>query len=85
LAPGFYGPVFEVAPADGFWSSDYRLATYGALSYSLQAILRREEWSFSLFAEYYDSRESLALFGTPQGTPGLVDFWRVTARLTVEL
>jgi len=82
---GFYGPVFDTVPADGFWSSDYRLATYGALGYSLQAILRKENWSLSAFAEYYDSRESLALFGTPQGTPALVDFWRITARLTVGL
>jgi hypothetical protein len=83
LAPGFYGPVFDAAPDSGYWSSDYRLATYGAISYNLQAILRKEGWSFSLFAEYYDSRGSLALFGSPQDTPGLVDFWRVTARLTV--
>jgi len=83
--PGFYGPVFDLAPADGYWSSDYRLATYGALSYRLQAILRLEKCSFSAFAEYYDSDESLALFGTPQDSPGLVDFWRLTARITVEL
>lgn len=83
--PSFYGPVFESAPRDGYWSSDYRLATYGAVSFSLKAILRREKWSLSLFSEYYDSREGLALFGTPQDTPALVDFWRFTARLTVQL
>ena len=47
--------------------------------------LRREDWSASVFAEYYDSEESLALFGVPQDTPALVDFWRLTARLTVAL
>ena len=85
LAPDFYGPVFDLVPADGYWSSDYRLATYGALSYGLNAVLRRDKWSVSLFTEFYDSRENLALFGTPQDTPALVDFWRLTARLTVEL
>ena len=85
MAPDFYGPIFDAAPSDGYWSSDYRLATYGSLSYSLKAILRREKWSFSLFAEYYDSQENLALFGTPQDTPALVDFWRFTLRLSVDL
>jgi len=84
-APAFYGPVFDTVPGDGLWSSDYRLATYGAISYSLNAIMRREEWSFSMFAEFYDSQENLALFGTPQDTPALIDFWRFTVRLTVNL
>lgn len=61
------------------------LATYGSLSYSLKAILRRDSWSFSLFTEYYDSQEHLALFGTPQETPALVGFWRFSLRLSVDL
>ena len=85
LAPDFYGPVFDTRPNDGNWSSDYRLATFGALSYSLNATLRREEWSAAITAEYYDSQENLALFGTPQDTPALLDFWRITARVTILL
>ncbi len=85
VAPDFYGPVFDHVPIDGFWSSDYRLATYGAVSYRLNAVLRKETWSLSLFAEYYDSKTGLALFGTPRDTPALVDFWRFTARLTIDL
>ena len=81
----FYGPVFSGTPTDGFWSADYRLATYGALSYRLNGVLRKEKWSLSLGAEFYDSDEGLALSGTPEDTPGLVDFWRFTAGLTVEL
>jgi hypothetical protein len=85
IAPDFYGPVFGSRPTDGYWSSDYRLATFGALSYRLSATLRREEWSAALTAEYYDSSNGLALSGTPQDTPALLDFWRVTARLTINL
>lgn len=84
-APDFYGPVFDSRPGDGYWSSDYRLATFGALSYRLNATLRREGWSAALTAEYYDSSEGLALFGTPQDTPALLDFWRITARFTFNL
>lgn len=84
-APDFYGPVFDTRPGDGYWSSDYRLATFGALSYRLNATLRRQEWSAALTAEYYESSDSLALSGTPQDTPALLDFWRVTARFTFNL
>jgi hypothetical protein len=84
-APDFYGPVFFITPEDQYWSSDYRLATYGSLSYQLNTVLRKEKWSLSLGAEYYDSKENLALVGTPQETPALVDFWRFTASFTVNL
>lgn len=82
-SPDFYQTYFFVLPADGFWSSDYRLATFGALSYRLKAELRKERWSFSVGGEYYDSNESLAISGTRESTPGLVDFWRVTAGFRV--
>jgi Protein of unknown function (DUF3570) len=84
-SPDFYGPVFFIQPTDAYWSSDYRLATYGSLSYQLNTVLRKETWSLSLGAEYYASKEDLALVGTPQDTPALVDFWRLTVRFTIEL
>ncbi len=84
-APDFYGPVFYIQPEDDYWSSDYRLATYGSLSYTLNTVLRKEKWSLSFAAEYYSSKESLALMGTPQDTPALVNFWRLTASFTVKL
>jgi len=82
-SPDFYRPYFFIAPADGYWSSDYRLATFGALSYRLSAEFRQENWSLSMGGEYYDSSESLAISGKPENTPGLVDFWRVTAGFEV--
>ena len=82
-SPDFYRPYYFFLPADGYWSSDYRLATFGALSYRLNATFRQDSWSFSLGGEYYNSNESLALSGTPEDTPALVDFWRVTAGFEV--
>ena len=82
-SPDFYKPFFFVLPADGHWSSDYRLATFGALSYRLNATFRHERWSLSFGGEYYNSAESLAISGTPENTPALVDFWRVTAGFEV--
>ncbi|HLF31740.1 MAG TPA: DUF3570 domain-containing protein [Xanthomonadales bacterium] len=84
-AADFYGPIFSTTPGDGYWSSDFRLATYGALSYRLDGVMRKEKWSLSLAAEYYNSARHLALSGTPQDTPALVDFWRFTASCTVNL
>jgi hypothetical protein len=85
ISPDFYGPVFFIQPEDSYWSSDYRLATYGSLSYQLNTTLRKDKWTLAFVAEYYDSKENLALAGTPQDTPALVDFWRLTARFTIRL
>lgn len=84
-SPDFYAVYFLVQPEDGYWSSDYRLATYGALSYRLHAAYRGERWSFSAGGEFYDSDESLALSGKRQDTPGLVDFWRITIAFSIKL
>ena len=83
-SPDFYAPFYFTLPADGYWSSDYRLATFGALSYRLNAMFRQERWSLSFGGEYYHSDESLAISGTPEDTPALVDFWRVTAGFEVK-
>lgn len=84
-APDFYAPYFLALPEDGLWSSDYRLSTFGALGYRLQLLHHRPAWSLSLGAEYYDSSESLALSGRSEGSPGLVDFWRVSLGFTIML
>jgi hypothetical protein len=75
----FYAPFFTAIPASGFYSSDYRLATYGALSYRISVNKTVNDWDFILSAELYDSDESLAISGSKFQTPGLVDFSRFTA------
>ena len=74
----FYAPFFSEAPASGFHSSDYRLATYGALSYRLSVNKTIGDWDFIISAELYNSDESLAITGAKFQTPGLVDFSRFT-------
>ncbi|MEE4294320.1 MAG: DUF3570 domain-containing protein [Xanthomonadales bacterium] len=80
-APDFYAPYFLSQPGGIHWSSDYRLGTFGALSYRLHARLKGEKWSLSMGAEYYDSDESLALATPHFDSPGLVSFWRLSAAL----
>jgi hypothetical protein len=75
----FYAPYFTDSPASGFYSSDYRLATYGALSYKISLNKTINDWDFIVSAELYDSKESLAISGNKFETPGLVDFRRFTA------
>ncbi len=82
-APDFYAPYFPVPPQGEYWSSDYRLATFGALSYRLNLAWRHERFKVSAGLEMYDSEGSLAISGTPQDTPGLVDFWRANLSFTV--
>ncbi len=75
----FYAPFFTESSTSGFHSSDYRLATYGALSYRLSVNKTVNDWDFLISAELYDSDESLAVSGSRFQTPGLVDFSRFTA------
>jgi Protein of unknown function (DUF3570) len=77
-AANFYVPAVTDGLQPNYWSSDYRLATYGALRYRLSATWRAEIWSVALNADIYNSKESLALSGPHFDTPALVDFWRLS-------
>jgi len=77
-AAEFYIPAVTNGLQPHYWSSDYRLATFGALRYRLSATWRAEIWSIALNADIYNSRESLALSGPHFDTPALVDFWRLS-------
>jgi hypothetical protein len=77
-AAEFYAPGFAEMPDKPYWSSDYRLATFGALRYRLAANWQAQNWRVSISGDIYDSDESLALSGPETGTPGLVDFIRIS-------
>jgi len=77
-AAGFYIPTITNGLIPDYWSSDYRLATYGAMRYRLSGTWRAEIWSVTLNADIYNSEESLALSGPLFDTPALVDFWRIS-------
>lgn len=73
-AADFYRNFFVAPRADGRYSSDYRLSSYGALSGRLALVKLWREWQLSAAAERYDSSASYALHKTGEASPGLVDF-----------
>jgi hypothetical protein len=78
----FYRPYFTVTRDDGFYSSDYRLSAYGALSYRLSALGYWNKWGFSAAFEYYDSSSSFTLREVDQENPGIVDFAVISASIS---
>lgn len=84
-SPDFYAPYFLVKPDNEYRSSDYRLATFGALSYGLDLSWKNSRVRASAGLEIYDSEAGLSVFGDPQDTPGLVDFWRASLALKITL
>lgn len=72
----FYSPYFNSTRADGYYSSDYRLSPYGALSYRLGLNKDWAGWKFSVSGEMYRSKASYALKKVDPAleSPGLVDF-----------
>lgn len=73
-AADFYRNFFVSPRADGRYSSDYRLSSYGAISGRLAAVKQWREWQLSVAAERYDSSSHYALHQTNEANPGLVDF-----------
>ncbi len=71
----FYQDYFDSLPTNGRYSSDYRLATFGALGYRLRLSKSLSE-SIRIDAgvEYYDRRVGLALTGTDNGDFADYDF-----------
>jgi hypothetical protein len=77
---GFYQPFFRAERQDGYYSSDYRLSPYGALS--LRAGLN-QDWArvtVGLHVEHYQSKGNLALGKVEVEHPGLVEFTTLSLR-----
>jgi len=69
----------EAGEVPEFKSSDYRLSTYGAMSFGLDNAVTWKKWTFHLDYNYYLTRESLAIIGnTDDETPALVNFSTLT-------
>ena len=73
-AADFYRNFFVAARADGRYTSDYRLSSYGAISGRLAVVRQWRDWQLSAAAERYDSSSRFALHKTDEANPGLVDF-----------
>ena len=70
----FYEPFYQVTRSDGYYSSDYRLSPYGALSFRVKLAETIGDWTVSFSAERYISDKSYSLQSVDVENPGLVDF-----------
>jgi hypothetical protein len=72
----FYAPYYLDPGVHNFYSSDYRLGTFGAFSLSLGVRKRIGQWQFTGGFERYHSRTDYALGGSDLPVPGVVSYTR---------
>lgn len=84
----FYEPTYQ-GPFDpnAFYSSDYRLSPFGALSYGLRAQttfrgMWKTDWEAAISYERYVQDEDLAISRVSTPNPGLINYHQVSFRLT---
>jgi len=75
----FYAPYYNGVRSDGYYSGDYRLSPYGAISGQLKAVRAIGKFHFNMSFERYISDGSLALKAVTIENPSLVSFWLLTA------
>ncbi len=63
---------------EGEQSSDYRLSSYGAFAYGLGVSYSDANYSFTFYAEHYDSSADYALTSVSKANPFLVDYTSFT-------
>ena len=76
----FYAPFFGVDHGN-FYSSDYRLGGFGAISANLNVRKQFGRWEFSAGAERYHATTGYALGGSDSADPGAVSYTRLFAGL----
>lgn len=83
----FYSPYFESLPASGSYSSDYRLSDFGAISARVGLARKYEGSKFQVLIERYDSGNVFQLQPARfmNADPGLVDYWRISIELAINL
>ena len=72
----FYAPFFLDPGAHKFFTSDYRLGTFGAFSTSLNLRKRFGHWEFSTGLERYHGATDYALGGADAAVPAVVSYTR---------
>jgi len=72
----FYAPFFLDPGAHKFYSSDYRLGTFGAFSAGLNLRKRFGRWEFSGGVERYHGATDYAIGGADAAVPGVVSYTR---------
>jgi len=83
----FYQPYFTSTPADGYYSSDYRLADFGAFSVGLRLNkdlkLLGKNAQFNTRLEYYDSNANYKLGSSRADIPAPLSFYLISLGLSV--
>ncbi len=77
----FYDRYFTTARSDGFFSSDYRLSSYGAISAKLKYVQTLKRFSYTATIEWYDSSASYSYRNISFESPGLVNYVMFTTGL----
>ncbi|HET7065945.1 MAG TPA: DUF3570 domain-containing protein [Rudaea sp.] len=72
----FYAPFFSDPSVHNFFTSDYRLGTFGAFSASINLRKRFGQWEFSGGVERYHSATDYALGGSDAAVPAVVSYTR---------
>ena len=72
----FYAPFFTDPSVHNFYTSDYRLGTFGAFSASLNLRKRLGQWEFSGGVERYHGATDYALGGSDSAVPTVVSYTR---------
>ena len=71
----FYAPFFA-ADTQRFFSSDYRLGTFGSFAASLDMRKRIARWEFTAGVERYRASTDFALGGADSAVPGVLSYTR---------
>lgn len=74
----FYQPYYSGATTD-YYSDDFRLSPYGAVSGGLKVIAGWHDWKFILGGERYVSGQQYAVDDVKTESPSLIQFTRWTA------
>lgn len=74
----FYEPYLTPGVDVDFYSSDYRLSPYGAISKKLKLIQRFDTWSYMIAFERYESDADYAIDEIVLENPALVSFNRIS-------
>lgn len=72
----FYAPFFTDPGAHNYYSSDYRLGTFGAMSLTVNLRKRIGQWEFSGGVERYHAATDYAIGGADAAVPGVVSYTR---------
>ncbi len=82
----FYGIFYDKNNATEYFSSDYRLSSYEAMSYKLKYIKYFDTWSFTVAGERYESKGSQSGGRLDEReNPGLVSFTRWTVGFDIKI